>query len=86
MLHTPLLLDVLQPAVILSLAFQTKEADVVKVSRSLKQTSSTLQPVRDKDVQNLPYVKDFIKKVSEQTYQGKGNWRVCMYRSKNMSI
>ena len=69
-LHIPLLLDVLQPAVILSLAFQTKEADVVKVSRSLKQTSSTLQGVRDKDVQNLPYVKDFIKKVSEQTYQG----------------
>ena len=70
MLHILLLLDVLQPAVILSLAFQTKEADVVKVSRSLKQTSSTLQRVRDKDVQNLPYVKDFIKKVSEQTYQG----------------
>ena len=61
-LHIPLLLDVLQPAVILSLAFHTKEADVVKVSRSLKQTSSTLQRVRDKDAQNLPYVKDLLRK------------------------
>ena len=62
MLHIPLLLDVLQPAVILSLAFQTKEAVVVKVSRSLKQTSSTLQRVRDKDVKKFTICERLLRK------------------------
>lgn len=60
-----LFVEVLSPAKVLSQAFQSESIDIVSSASKIEQAQKQLERLRNKDVYDLPTLKRFLAKVTE---------------------
>jgi len=62
--------DLLQPAAVLSQAFQAEDVDAVTVSTGMSTVKKQLESLQRKDVHKLQTVRHYLDKVENEEYQG----------------
>ena len=63
-------LDLLQPAAVLSQAFQAEDVDAVTVSFAMSTMKKELDSLRHKEVHKLQMVRHYLDRVENEEYQG----------------
>ena len=62
--------DLLQPAAVLSQAFQAEDVDAVTVSTAMSTVKKQLESLQRKDVHKLQTVRHYLDKVENEEYRG----------------